>query len=113
LASTADRLLSRYAREALTLLGQTIRLVRLERRIRAGDLADRAAISRGLLHRIEKGDPSCAIGSVFEVAAVLGLPLMEPEAQDLGSRIEASRRTMALLPRAIRNAPLAAVDDDF
>jgi len=113
LASTADRLLSRYAREALTLLGQTIRLVRLERRIRAGDLADRAAISRGLLHRIEKGDPSCAIGSVFEVAAVLGLPLMEPEARDLGSRAEVNRRIMALLPRAIRKAPPAAVEDDF
>jgi len=74
LASTADRLLSRYAREALTLLGQTIRLVRLERRIRAGDLADRAAI---------------------------------------GPRIEANRRTLALLPRAIRDAPPTTVDDDF
>lgn len=108
-----DRPVSRYGREALTLLGQTIRITRLEKRITAADLADRAAISRGLLHRIEKGDPSCAIGSVFEVAAVLGLPLMAPEAQDLESRVEASRRLMALLPRAIRKAPPPAVDDDF
>ena len=109
----ADRLISRYARETLTLLGQNIRLVRLEKRIKAADLAERAGISRGLLHRIEKGDPSCAIGSVFEVAAVLGLPLMEPEARDLGSRIAAHYRTLALLPRAIRDAPPTAVDDDF
>lgn len=106
------RLVSRYGREALALFGQTIRMTRLEQRFTAADLANRAGISRGLLRRIEKGDPSCAIGSVFEVAAILGLPLVEPEARDLGSHAEANRRVMALLPRAIRKAP-TAIDDDF
>ena len=104
--------LSRHAKEALAVLGQQIRMARLGRRMKAADLAERAGISRGLLARIEKGDPTCAIGGAFEVASILGLPLFESDRQPLGSRIAANASTLALLPSAVRNRG-ETVDDDF
>jgi DNA-binding CsgD family transcriptional regulator len=38
-------------------------------------VTDRAGISRGLLRRIETGDPGCTIGAVFEVATIVGVRL--------------------------------------
>ena len=55
---------SRYSREAVVLLGQLIRLARIGHKLTFEELAERAGMSRGLLHRIERGDPGCAIGSV-------------------------------------------------
>ena len=53
--------------DAVALLGQLVRKARIERKLKAVDVTDRAGISRGLLRRIETGDPGCTIGAVFEV----------------------------------------------
>src|SRR6185295_2361579 len=68
------RPLSPYAADAVRLLGQLVRKARIEKRMTTTDAAVRSGISRGLLNRIEKGDPTCAIGAAFEVAAVVGVP---------------------------------------
>ena len=77
---------SRYSLEAAVLLGQLIRLARIGHRLTFEELAERAGISRGLLHRIEKGDPGCAIGSVFEVAAIVGVRLFDADQPALAKR---------------------------
>lgn len=69
------RAYSRYTVDAASLLGNLIRVARKVRKLSAQELADRAAISRSLLLRIEKGDVRCAIGTVFEVASIVGVPL--------------------------------------
>ena len=69
----AIRPYSRYSRDAALLLGQLIRRARLERKITTTELAERAGLSRGLVQRIEQGDPGCAIGAVFEAAAIVGV----------------------------------------
>jgi len=69
MVKSITRIYSRYTREATKLIGQMIRLGRIERKLTAQDLADRAGISRGMLQRIEKGDLKCEIGVVFELAA--------------------------------------------
>jgi transcriptional regulator with XRE-family HTH domain len=69
------RPLSPYAADAVTLLGQLIRKARIERKLKAVDVTDRAGISRGLLRRIETGDPGCTIGAVFEVACDYSTPI--------------------------------------
>ncbi len=51
-----------------------IKTTRIERKITTAKLAERADISRGLLYRIENGDPSCSVDIVFEVASILGIP---------------------------------------
>ena len=63
---SAVRPYSHYSRDAAVLLGQLIRRGRIERKITAAELAQRAGLSRGLVQRIEKGDPGCAIGAAFE-----------------------------------------------
>ena len=69
------RAISGATGEALGLLADRIRAARLERRIPAREIAERAGISRDLLSRIERADPACGIGVVFEVATLLGVEL--------------------------------------
>ncbi len=73
-----SRTYSRQNIEAVELLAEMIRAGRIERKITTRDMATRAGVSRTLLQRIEEGDPSCAIGAVFEVAVIAGVSLFEP-----------------------------------
>ena len=112
MARASTRIYSRYTREALGLLGGLLRAARIERKMGTQALADRAGVSRDMLHRIEKGDPRCEIGVVFELAAILGVPLFEPEIGALQSRRRDTEAKLALLPKAI-HAPTVEVKDDF
>jgi len=107
-----NRAYSRYASEAVELLGFLIRSSRIERKMTAQALAERAAISRSLLHRIERGDPGCSIGTVFEAAAIVGVSLFESERGALGGRITDVEDRLSLLPKAARRSK-RAVKDDF
>jgi transcriptional regulator with XRE-family HTH domain len=73
------KLIPRTSRDALKLLAQIVRRGRIERRLTTQELADRAGISRGLVQRIERGDPGCAIGAVFETAAIVGVRLFDAD----------------------------------
>jgi len=112
MAKPATRTYSRYTQQALSLLGASLRATRIEKRIGTQALAERAGISRDLLYRIEKGDPRCEIGVVFELAAILGLPLFEPELGALQKRRREIEDRLTLLPKAV-HAPRAEVKDDF
>jgi DNA-binding XRE family transcriptional regulator len=106
------RAYSRYSRDALLALSQLIRCARIGRKMTTQELADRAGISRGLLQRIEKADPACAIGAVFEVAAIVGVRLFDADQATLATTISANNATLALLPKSVR--PLSTkVKDDF
>jgi len=107
----ANRPYSRYSLNALELMGNLIREGRIAANLSTDSLAQRAGISRSLLQRIEKGDPGCAIGSVFEVAAIVGLPF-ETDAKTLATRLGYSNEKRALLPKAVRLSR-KAVKDDF
>jgi transcriptional regulator with XRE-family HTH domain len=107
-----QRPLSPYAAEAVALLGQLIRKARIERKLRAIEVTERAGISRGLLRRIETGDPGCTIGAVFEVAAIVGVRLFDTDQISLSRAVETHREIMALLPKSVRSPRLEA-DDDF
>ncbi len=106
------RPLSPYAADAVRLLGQLLRKARIEKRMTTTDVAVRSGISRGLLHRIESGDPACAIGASFEVAAVVGLSLFDAEQTTLTHTLNTTREVMRLLPRSVRRHR-PEVNDDF
>ena len=78
---------SRYTEEALTLLAKLIRASRLEKKMSAQEVADRAGISRGMLSRIEKADPKCEVGATFEVARIVGVTLFEAEPDRLAMQV--------------------------
>jgi DNA-binding XRE family transcriptional regulator len=106
------RPLSHFAADAVRLLGQLVRKARIEKRITTTEAAVRSGISRGLLNRIEKGDPTCSIGAAFEVAAVVGVPLFDSEHGTLAHTLTTNREVMRLLPRSVRRQR-TAVNDDF
>lgn len=108
---SVTRTYSRYTREALKLLGQIIKLGRIERKLTAQDLADRAGISRDMLQRIEKGGPKCEIGVAFELAALVGVKLFEADASSLAKHISQTEGKLLLLPKHVRKPK--AVDDEF
>lgn len=107
-----SRPLSQYSLDALTLLGQLVREARVGKAMTTTDLASRAGISRALLQRIERGDPGCSIGAVFEVATLCGVSLFDQEQQQLATHLALHREKLALMPKAVRTRT-KAVKDDF
>lgn len=57
----------------LAALGQRLRDARLRRRFSMQTVCVRADISRPTLYKVEKGDPSVAMGNYIQVLRVLGL----------------------------------------
>ncbi|UZN03493.1 helix-turn-helix domain-containing protein [Cellulomonas sp. S1-8] len=85
---------------------------RRERRWTARDLAARAGISVQTLRNVERGEPTVAIGVVFEIAALLGIPLFSDDRGAVSElRVGESRRAL-LLPQRVR-ASKGVVDDNF
>jgi transcriptional regulator with XRE-family HTH domain len=107
-----SRTYSRQNLEAVELLAEMIRAGRIERKITTRDMATRAGVSRTLLQRIEEGDPSCAIGAVFEVAVIAGVPLFETEPERLQIHRAALKDKLRLLPQRTRK-PKRVIHDDF
>ncbi len=106
------RTYSKPALEVTILLGEQIKLARKQRKWNEQTLADRAGISRTTLQKIEKGDMTCAIGLVFEVASLVGVNLFEQDKRSLTSQIEQTRDKVALLPQKIK-LKRKIVKDDF
>ncbi len=112
MAKPLHRTYSRQNLEALELLAQMIRAGRIDRKMTAQEMADRAGISRPLLRRIENADPGCAIGAVFEAAVIAGVPLFEGEPERLQTRRSALTEKLSLLPQRARK-PRRVIHDDF
>lgn len=109
---SVPRTYSQYTEEALTLLAGLIRAARLERKMAAQEVAERAGISRSMLQRIEKADMKCEIGAVLEVAAIVGVKLFDADSPSLSSYIKQTQDKLSLLPQKARKT-LKVVDDDF
>jgi transcriptional regulator with XRE-family HTH domain len=87
---------------ALRKLGNDIRDARRRRRIPTSILAERAAISRTTLHKIENGDGGVGMGSYATVLFALGMAervagLADPRKDKVGLELEAEH-----LPERIR-----------
>lgn len=66
---------SEAEREHLKRVGEQLRLVRKQQGVTAVAAAEAAGISRVTWHRIERGEPSVAIGAWAAAAGALGLAL--------------------------------------
>ena len=112
MASPVNRTYLRQTRDAAELLGKLIRLGRKERKITEEELSGRAGISRRTLQKIERGDPKCEIGLVFDVANIVGVKLFNDEENSIrytfGRHIDDK---LALLPKRVRRP--VKVNDDF
>ncbi len=96
--------------EAVRLLGSRVRLGRRERRWTVVELAERVGVSPVTIRKVEKGDPTVALGTAFEAAALVGVALFhdDPVRRALEAEVVAAR--LAVLPKVIRTGQ---DDDDF
>jgi transcriptional regulator with XRE-family HTH domain len=90
------------AAHALRRLGRDLSLARRKRRISTSDMAARLFVSRDTLWRLERGDPTVALGTLATAAFVLGLHgrlsgLASPEIDELALRLDERR-----VPQRIR-----------
>ena len=103
---------SRPALETARVLGLEVAQARRQRRWTTAELAERAGISPMTLRKVERGDPTVALGTAFEVAALLGIPLFDANRDELSTVVERGRERLALLPARIRERT-PPVDDAF
>jgi transcriptional regulator with XRE-family HTH domain len=96
--------------EAARLLGARVRLARQNRRLTVSQFAERIGVSRVTVQKIERGDPTVALGTAFEAAVLLGVTLFHPDPDR--RRLEAARLDdmLSLLPASVR---VTQRDDDF
>ena len=106
------RTYSRYALEGLALLGKSIRLGRMQRRLTAQELAERIGISRSTLQRIERGDPRVEVGLMLEAATIVGVKLFDADEQGLTDLSVRADDRIALLPKHVYTSKMR-VDDEF
>jgi transcriptional regulator with XRE-family HTH domain len=65
--------------DALVVLGQQIKLARRSRGWSVIDTAARVGVSHATFTAIERGAPGTTIGSVFNAASILGVPLFSTD----------------------------------
>lgn len=92
------------AAHALRKLGRDLALARRKRGISTGDMAERLFVSRDTLWRLERGDPTVALGTLVTAAFVLQLHerlanLAAPASDELALGLDERR-----LPQRIRRA---------
>lgn len=103
---------SRQTRAAAQLLGVQIAQGRRNRRWTASELAERAGVSALTLRKAERGEPTIALGTMLELASLVGVPLFTQDAGELPSLVLRERDRLALLPARVR-PPTEPVKDDF
>ena len=102
---------SPQAIDAVRVLGLEVARARRARRWTETALAERAGISAVTLRKIERGTPTVGIGTVFEVATILGIELFGTDRDGLRSLVERGRDRLALLPSRVREPAVPASDD--
>ena len=98
----SDRPLSPATTDALRVLGLQIATARRARRWTSAELAERAGVSLLTLRRAERGEPSVSIGTVFELATLVGVPLYFPEREAVSLAGATLADRLALLPSRVR-----------
>ena len=103
---------SRVTRDAAAVLGAQVARARRARRWTAAELAERVGVSARTITSLEGGAPTVAMGTAFEAAAVLGVPLFGADAAGLAASAAQQREVLALLPRRVVGSR-EPVRDDF
>lgn len=105
--------LSAMTRQALRLLGGLIEEGRIRKGWSREMLAERVGVGVLTIRRVIRGEPGVAIGTYFEAAALVGIPLFGQDSpRALDQELARQRELLALLPARIRGGG-EPLDDDF
>jgi DNA-binding XRE family transcriptional regulator len=65
-------------------------------------LAEAVGVSTRTMYSVERGEPSVSLGTYFEAASVLGIPLFSADKSELTHYLHAGQDRLALLPDRVR-----------
>lgn len=103
---------SPQALDALRVLGLRIAEGRRRRRWTQAGLCERAGVSKATLRNAERGEPTVAVGVMFELATLVGVELYGVSPGELRSLAARESDRLALLPAHVYPRQVR-VDDDF
>jgi transcriptional regulator with XRE-family HTH domain len=98
--------------DAARVLGLRIAEGRRRRRWTQAELCERAGVSKATLRNAERGEPTVAIGVVFELAILVGVELYGTPPGQLRNLAARESDRLALLPARVYPRQVN-VDDDF
>lgn len=102
----------KHTKNAVTLLGKLIHAARSDHSFSQAELAERLGVTRQTVIAIEKGDSKVMIGTVFEAAYILGIPIFSEDDKSLSKWQTLLSGFSGLLPkRSHRKKP--KVSNDF
>lgn len=109
----ANRPLSPFTRQALRLLGGLIEEGRIRKGWSRELLAERIGVGAFTLRRVIRREPGVAIGTCFEAAALVEIPLFGQDSdRALDQELARQGELLVLLQARIRRGE-APLDDDF
>lgn len=91
--------ISRATKRAILTLAKMIRVARIEKKDSQEVLAQRLGVSRQTVIALEKGDTKVNIGTVFEAATIVGIPLFGENNRDLKLASALIESMSTLLPK--------------
>ena len=100
------------AKAALAHFASLLRVRRKEKRLTLDELADRLNASTPTVRKMLEGAPTVAIGTYFEAAHILNVPLFDPDSDHFAVTASRTAELESLLPKRIVNRE-EKVDDDF
>jgi len=104
--------LSSSTLSVLKTLAAMIKAARLERGMSQIEMSRRLGVSRYTVIAVEKGDPKVGVGTVFEAAAIVGIPLLADDRYELNKLASTVASLAGVLPERARRKKVA-LDDDF
>ena len=103
--------LSSSTLSVLKTLGAMIKAARLERSMSQAELSQRLGVSRHTVITLEKGDPKVSVGTVFEAATIVGIPLLAEDQHALNRLATTVANLASVLPERGRRKKVAVRDD--
>ncbi|MCF6226734.1 MAG: helix-turn-helix transcriptional regulator [Xanthomonadales bacterium] len=103
---------SNHTLRAVALLATMIKAARKQRNMSQAALAERLGVSLLTVRAIEKGNLKVAVGTVFEAAAIVGIPLLAKNQRELDQLTKSLAALTTILPQRSGRKTVIA-DDDF
>jgi len=104
--------LGAVATAALEQFAAVLRIGREVKGLTIQELADRLGVSRPTATKMLGGAAEVSIGTYFEAAYVLDVPLFDPDPDRVASLRDKTKQLEALLPQRVRRT-VEEIDDDF